>query len=487
MENGNSAIRPHAVIFPFGALGHIRPLEQLARRLAHVYGFKVTFVVTSHFYKRMDFTDSKNGEDSIQYVDLEEGFPDSYYHMTALKTLVFALGTLGPSLKELLGRIHSEVHPVTCVISDQVFTEAHRTALHHGIPSVAFVTSSAMAVTAKYYGPRFIDEGLLPIPKSPAEAKEALSQTVTIVPGMHPMRLGDYHSGLWVNDITEPFFQYVIGDHSKNLHERDWILVNSIYELEAPLLEAVQQDVGIKFTTVGPLAITPITTTEPFDVNNNEDNKISNYSPEEKKCMDWLNKQEPTSVIYVSFGSFAVISASNLEKILLGLEDSQVPILMVMRPDLLEGNQNSIKGFQERTKERALFVSWAPQLKILAHPAIAGFLTHGGWNSFLESISMGVPFLCHPFFVDQPMVSRYIASVWKVGLELKQEDGTLDRVDVEQKVRALAAKESGIRANAAAWRDVVRGAVEDGGSSQRNMVAFVADMYKRAQAVKSRT
>ena len=46
---------PHAVLFPFSALGHVRPVLQLARRLAYVHGFKVTVVTTSHIYKRLGF------------------------------------------------------------------------------------------------------------------------------------------------------------------------------------------------------------------------------------------------------------------------------------------------------------------------------------------------------------------------------------------------------------------------------------------------
>lgn len=396
--------------------------------------------------------------------------------MATLKTLVQALSTTGPLLKALLGRIHNENHPITCVISDLVFDEAHRAALHHAIPSVAFSTQCAMATVAKYYGLRLVDEGVIPLPKPPTEA--SFSKMVTNVPGMYPMKLGDYYTGLWVNDITDPFFQFVVGEHSKSLHQREWILDNSVSELESSLIEAFQQDAGIKMTTIGPLAIS----------NNGSfvDDGSKTYWPEERNCMEWLNKQTSTSVIYVSFGSLAMITASVLEDILLGLENSQVPFLMVVRPDVVNSFRGNtvIEGFQERTKDRALFISWAPQLKVLSHPAIAGFLSHCGWNSFLESVSMGVPMLCHPFFLDQPMISRYVVSVWKTGLEFKKRaaDGALDGVDVAEKVKALAAKESVIRANAKAWRDVATRAVENGGSSQNNMVAFVEDMYRRAGA-----
>lgn len=46
-------------------------------------------------------------------------------------------------------------------------------------------------------------------------------------------------------------------------------------------------------------------------------------------------------------------------------------------------------GFEERTVGRGVVcTSWGPQLKILAHDLVGGFLSHTGWGSVVEAIEL---------------------------------------------------------------------------------------------------
>ncbi|KAC9242325.1 hypothetical protein E3N88_46144 [Mikania micrantha] len=119
----------------------------------------------------------------------------------------------------------------------------------------------------------------------------------------------------------------------------------------------------------------------------------------------------------------------NKKELALGLETSNKPFLWVVRPGMTkETKLDYPDGYIERVGCRGRIVSWAPQQKVLAHPSVACFMSHCGWNSTLEGVTNGLPFLCWPYFADQFHNETYICDIWKTGLKLnKNEEGIITR------------------------------------------------------------
>ena len=50
--------------------------------------------------------------------------------------------------------------------------------------------------------------------------------------------------------------------------------------------------------------------------------------------------------------------------------------------------------------DKGIMTSWSPQQLILGHPATGWFVTHGGHNSVIESVSLGIPTCVYPCQTD---------------------------------------------------------------------------------------
>ncbi|KAL3689225.1 hypothetical protein R1sor_015534 [Riccia sorocarpa] len=231
---------------------------------------------------------------------------------------------------------------------------------------------------------------------------------------------------------------------------------------------------GRKIYTVGPTF--PLTTTPAAKPTPNE---------ERHPCLKFLDGQADSSVLFVAFGSTWQLPPEQMQEIAFGLEGSEQPFLCTLQPAAKTAQYPTGDVFDiippdciSRTKGRGLFVQgWVPQLQILGHPAIGGFLSHCGQNSMLESLSMGVPLLTWPSFIDQMMNARFVVDEIQAGLEITRDPrgSSVDRREVETKVRALFHSEEGKqpRKNATRIRELALQSVSQNGSSYKNIQALV--------------
>ncbi len=91
----------------------------------------------------------------------------------------------------------------------------------------------------------------------------------------------------------------------------------------------------------------------------------------------------------------------------------------------------------------------------------------------MEGVANGVPFLCWPYFADQPTNKSIICDIWKVGLGLeKNGDGIVTRDEIRAKVEQLLGNQS-IRERALRLMNVATKNTAEGGNSSRNLDSFI--------------
>jgi UDP-glucose:(indol-3-yl)acetate beta-D-glucosyltransferase len=209
---------------------------------------------------------------------------------------------------------------------------------------------------------------------------------------------------------------------------------------------------------------------------------IDMWKPEES-CMEWLNHQTPSSVIYISFGSLIMLSDQQFESIATALKNNNHPFLWVVKGSEIRRTSDGTGGlpseFLEETKDQGIVVPWSPQTKVLAHPAVACFLTHCGWNSMLEAVASGLPMIAYPQWTDQPTNAKLIADVLKVGVRLRPESsGVITAEEVEKCIKEVmvGARSEEFKNNAVEFKRTARLASAEGGSSDRNIQVLVDEI-----------
>lgn len=203
---------------------------------------------------------------------------------------------------------------------------------------------------------------------------------------------------------------------------------------------------------------------------------FSIFKPISDVCIKWLTERASRSVVYVSFGSLAQLEAEQMEELAQGLKTCNEYFLWVVR----SSEESKLpENLSEETSKKGLIVSWCPQLEVLAHKATGCFITHCGWNSTLEALSLGVPLVAMPQWTDQSTNSKFIKDVWKIGIEAKiDERGIVERAEIVRCINHVMEGEEGeeIRTNAKKWKEIAREAIDEGGSSDKNIEEFISSL-----------
>nr|XP_010908653.2 crocetin glucosyltransferase 2 [Elaeis guineensis] len=451
MESGTH--QPHALFLPYPAQGHINPMLQFAKRLSS-HGLLATLATT-----RFILSTTRPEPGPVALAPISDGFDRAGYDEAgSIPAYLNRLVSVGSTtLEELIRSERAAGRPVRVLVYDSFLPWAREVGERHGLVTAAFFTQPCGVNIV--YG--LVKEGRLRIPVTEPVSLPGLPR---LEPDGLPSFVSEADGGPY------PLYFKMLMEQYKNLEKADAVLVNSFYELEPE--EADYMASIWRGKTIGPTVPSsyldnrlPSDSRYGFDL----------YTPSVTLCMQWLNSQPSNSVVYVSFGSIVMLGPDQMAELAFGLLNSDKYFLWVVRSS--ETSKLPENFMKNLSSERGLVVSWSPQIAVLSHNAVGCFLTHCGWNSTMEGISLGVPMVGMPQWTDQPMNAKYIEDVWKIGVRARAgEKGLVGREELERCVRVVMEGERSeeIRGNARKLGELTKRAVGEGGSSDRNIAEFVA-------------
>ncbi|KAG8652406.1 hypothetical protein MANES_06G086400v8 [Manihot esculenta] len=450
--------KPHVIVVPYPAQGHVAPLMKLAYNLAD-HGIKVTFVNTESIHVKLMSAMSEKFKEGIpiSLVSVPEGL-DGEDTRAFLERAPSSMPLLLQNLIENINESNID-DQVTHVIADVTAEWALEAAKKMGIELAAFVPCGVATLAFVLHAHRLTEAGIIDDYGVPMK-DEPISLSNSI-PAWKKNELAWSFPG---NPESEKFlFLNSVLTATENVKISDWLLVNSFYELEPSACDLIPN-----ILPIGPLFASDHLGTF-----------AGNFCAEDSTCLNWLDQQPPRSVIYAGFGSTRACDQQQFNELALGLEMVGQPFLWVVRSNFTNGIVEFPDGFLERVEKHGKIVEWAPQEKALAHPSTACFFSHCGWNSILEGISQGVPFLCWPYFADQFHNRNYMCETWKIGLELiPDENGIVTRHEIKTKLEKLLSDKD-IEANSLKLKEMAGKSTSEGGSSFNNLTSFIEQMKQQ--------
>lgn len=465
----------HIFFLPFLAPGHMIPMIDLARLLAD-RGAKATIITTTDNVRLIRPTiDHANNSRrhqiqllSIPFPYSESGVAEGHENLTT-----FSNPDITPEFYAAVGMLEAPFtqlakdHRPDCIVSDIFYAWSAKLALELGIPRLVFHGTSFFSCVLLGALGRLkpqenvsSDEQSFVVPEIPHRIEMTRSQLPNFI-----KRTGNFNQQM--------------GDSHRLSYG---MVMNSFYEMEHDYIDRLKEGAEMKVWHVGPVSLS------------NQDLHArvvrgDKGSVDWERCLSWLDTKKPSSVLYLCFGSLARFTDTQLSEIASGLEASEHPFIWVVRygGEIFEWLP---EGFEQRVIKngRGFIVSgWAPQLAILNHEAVGGFVTHCGWNSCIEGASAGVPMITWPLFAEQFSNEKLIVDVLKIGIaigakichDMEGERTMVSKEEIRRTVNELMGRgeeADGRRQRAWELGKLARRAVEEGGSSYNDISGLIKDL-----------
>ncbi|CAL5362437.1 unnamed protein product [Camellia sinensis] len=462
----------HVLVFPFPAQGHMIPLLDLTHQLAS-RGLTITILITSKNLSLLNPLLSKNP--TIQTLILpfpaHPSIPSGVENVkdmppNGFRAMIPAMGEL---YNPLLNWFQNHPSPPVAIISDMFLGWTHHLACQLSIRRLAFFPSGAMALSVA-------DSMWRDLPKRDDPNDDNALISFANVPNS-PIYPWWQLSSLYRYYVEgDPVSEFIKDGFESNM--ASWGLVfNSFSELERVYLDHLMEVLGHdRVWAVGPLVPPPV---------NDQSSPIerggsSSVLPSD--VLSWLDTCEDRTVVYVCFGSQAVLSNKQMEELALGLEKSGVKFIWCIKEPTkghVEGQYGVIPcGFKDRVAKRGLLIrGWAPQVLILSHRAVGAFLTHCGWNSVLEAIFAGVPMLAWPMGADQFTNATLLVDQLRVASRACE--GAQAVPNSDELARSLAkavGKNRDEMVRAMKLRDAALDTIKEGGNSTKDLDELIRSL-----------
>ncbi|CAL9059197.1 unnamed protein product [Musa banksii] len=462
----------HILLFPLMSPGHTLPMVDLAKLLA-ARGVRTTILTTPANAPSLEAA-IELAQRSYQYpielhvipfpstaVGLPEGCENASsvpYHQHP----TFMTGVT--MLQEPFRRVLTELLP-DAAITDWFLPWTFNISEELNIPRLVFHGISFFALCAHaslLFEQLPTDEDTITIPNFPRRVELQRSQ---------------------MPDETQmhPVFTEIIHQIAEWEPKSYGVVVNSFYELEAEFADHLRNVLGQKAWHVGPVSLCNARAEQ-------QSRRGNKPAIDGEECLKWLGEKEAGSVLYVCFGSMGTFTEAQFRELALGLEASGRPFIWAVKKCRDEWWP---ERFMARMEGRCLILrGWAPQILILNHAAVGGFVTHCGWNSSLEAVTAGVPMVTWPFFAEQFFNEKLLVEVLKIGVAIGAKQHTvvpeqrplITAAEIERTVRRLmddGEEANMMRSRARELSFMAKSAVDEGGSSYIDTQNLIQELTNR--------
>ncbi|KAL7253951.1 hypothetical protein ACSBR1_008319 [Camellia fascicularis] len=477
------------VFIPSPAIGHLVSIVEFAKRLIDRDDrFSITILVIKFKSSTLPNIDSYTNSLSasqplIRLIELPQLHPPKSPELakSPANYITLYIESFKPHIKHVLGNLIGSTHShpnsprLVGLVLDFFCISMIDVGNELGLPSYLFLTSGAAFLGLMLYIPTRHDRVSTEFSESDPEF---------LIPGFtNPVPPRVLPSAVFNKDGGYAAYLKL----AKRFRDTKGIIVNTLLELESHAISSFCNDQTPPIYTVGPV----------IDAKGEAQNKLGSPGSHSKNnnIMKWLDDRDPSSVVFLCFGSMGTFCAPQLREIAQALERSGHGFLWSIRlppKTTTHGKAENPEeemlpdGFIERTRGKGMVCGWAPQAEVLAHKAIGGFVSHCGWNSIMESLWNGVPLVTWPMYGEQQLNAFTMVRELGVAVEMRLDyrDGVFggdggDLVmadEIERAVRCVMVSDSEVREKVKEIGEKSKKALVEGGSSFNMIPRLMEDM-----------